>query len=205
MNAKSRLYSLAKEKAICEAQYQGLGRPEKHFRPRRHARSDDIQRLVDLCDAVTVLMYHLVFSRSATRAVTATTPSTAGGRSTIVAVRRPRKRLPSPPTTCGKIPAKSTVTTSNTGSPPKTISRKESTIGGLTTYLAPGDAHRPRLRAYTASATSSQMVRSVGPEHERQAANLDAIPPRLCLLVLPSCRYPREPGCGIQCESAMAQ
>jgi hypothetical protein len=61
VSAKSRLYALAKDKAVYKTHI-------KAWNDLRHASahgvtpgSDDIQAFVDLCDCVQVLMYHLIF------------------------------------------------------------------------------------------------------------------------------------------------
>ena len=61
ISAKSRLYAIANEKAVYESHITA-------WNDLRHASahgvtpgSDDIQTLLDLCDKVTVLMYHLIF------------------------------------------------------------------------------------------------------------------------------------------------
>jgi hypothetical protein len=61
VSAKSRLITLAKEKTVYESHI-------KAWSDLRHASahgvtpgSDDIQTLLDLCNKVTVLMYHLIF------------------------------------------------------------------------------------------------------------------------------------------------
>jgi hypothetical protein len=61
LSAKSRLYALAKEKAVYQTHIKAWSDLRNASAHGVTPGSDDIQRLVDLCDGTTVLMYHLVF------------------------------------------------------------------------------------------------------------------------------------------------
>lgn len=61
VNCKSRLYALAADKAVDEAHIKAWSVLRNTSAHGVTAGSEDIERLVDLCDAVTVLMYHIIF------------------------------------------------------------------------------------------------------------------------------------------------
>lgn len=61
VSAKSRLYALAEEKGVSVTHIKAWSDLRNASAHGVTPGSDDIQRLVDLCDGATVLMYHLVF------------------------------------------------------------------------------------------------------------------------------------------------
>jgi hypothetical protein len=61
VSAKSKMYALEKEKVITERHIKAWSDLRNASAHGVSPGSDDMQVLVDLCDRVTVLMYHLIF------------------------------------------------------------------------------------------------------------------------------------------------